>query len=86
MEIIQSDKYPFTRKGELILRYGWYLGSTIYEIEKNVIDPANTEQMKLVISNLIDNKDSIKDKLEKRVPEIKKLALYNFTLLKDLVS
>ncbi|UPT77637.1 polysaccharide pyruvyl transferase family protein [Sulfurovum sp. XGS-02] len=56
----------------------------IYDVSENVMDPLNIEQMKLVISQTIDNKEQYAQKLQKRVPQVQELALKNFVLLKEL--
>jgi colanic acid/amylovoran biosynthesis protein len=58
----------------------------IYDIEENVISPEDIEQMKFVVSKLIDRRDFIRKKLQQRIPEVEKLALKNFELLKEIID
>lgn len=58
--------------------------SEIYDVLENVMDPLNIEQMKLVVSQTIDNKEQYTQRLQIRVPQVQELALKNFVLLKEL--
>ena len=42
--------------------------------------------MQEVVTNLIDNREGFKKKLQDRVPEVKKRSLWNFQLLNDLAN
>jgi colanic acid/amylovoran biosynthesis protein len=58
----------------------------MYEIEENIINPNDIQQTKFVISNLINNEEFYTKKLKSSVPNVKKLALYNFKLLNNLIK
>ncbi len=58
----------------------------IYDVVQNVVDPLDINQVKSVVSKLIDEKDYYRKKLEERVPVVKRMALRNFDLLKELIA
>ncbi len=58
----------------------------VYDVIENVVDPLDINQMKSVVSKLIEEKDYYREKLESSVPLVKEMALKNFTLLKELVE
>lgn len=55
-----------------------------YGVEKYIVDPANVEEMKVIINDVFEHQEEIRKTLNDRIPEVKKLALNNFKLLKRI--
>jgi colanic acid/amylovoran biosynthesis protein len=59
--------------------------ATLAEVEDYIVNPASKVIMINKIKQCWENRINIKNNLKKNIPKLKKLALMNFDLLKDLI-